>query len=110
VFLADPFTYTDFMGLQINSYCVLSDSGSISEESSLAGFPAVTLRLKTERPEAVEGGVLPSVGLDLDLISTGIRLATSRTTTEPLSSYSQLDFSHRVLNIILSGLSSLSKN
>jgi UDP-N-acetylglucosamine 2-epimerase (non-hydrolysing) len=60
----DPFGYFDYMKLQMNATCVLSDSGSISEESAMAQFPAVTVRESIERPEAIETGSIVVTGLD----------------------------------------------
>jgi len=51
-----PFSFSDYINLQSNAYCVLSDSGTLSEESAMINFPAVLLRTSTERPEALEGG------------------------------------------------------
>ena len=54
----EPFGFLDYDRLQLNALCVLSDSGTISEESSLLGFPAVTLRDSIERPEALDTGAI----------------------------------------------------
>jgi UDP-N-acetylglucosamine 2-epimerase len=54
--LMEPFAFTDYMSLQMHSYCAISDSGTISEESAILGFSAVTLRDSMERPEALETG------------------------------------------------------
>lgn len=52
-----PFGFMDYIQLQRNAYCVVSDSGTLAEESALLGFPAVSLRTSTERPEVVDRGV-----------------------------------------------------
>ncbi len=54
--LCEPFGYADFLSLQQNSKCVVSDSGSLSEEAAILGFKAISLRDSTERPEAIEVG------------------------------------------------------
>lgn len=73
----EPFGFLDYMKLQMDSYCVLSDSGTISEESSILGFPAVTLRDSMERPEALDVGAMIMTGLGYDQIRVAILLVTS---------------------------------
>jgi UDP-N-acetylglucosamine 2-epimerase (non-hydrolysing) len=61
---AAPFGFFDYNKLQRNAFCTLSDSGTISEEAAITGFPAVTLRNATERPEALDCGSIMITGLD----------------------------------------------
>ncbi len=69
-----PFGFFDYMALQMSAYCVLSDSGTISEESTICQFPAVTLRDAIERPEALETGNIITSGIHTDNIIASIEL------------------------------------
>ncbi len=70
----DPFGYFDYNKLQRNARCVLSDSGTISEESALSGFPAVTIRNSMERPEALDVGSIVLTGIDAASIRRSVEL------------------------------------
>lgn len=61
--LHEPFGFCDYVRLQQNAYCVLSDSGTLSEESAMLGFPAVLIRTSTERPEALDAGTVVVGGI-----------------------------------------------
>jgi UDP-N-acetylglucosamine 2-epimerase (non-hydrolysing) len=96
-----PLNYSDYVHLQMNAFCTVSDSGTISEEAAILGFPAVNIRYSQERPEAFEMAVLPLVGLEYEMISTGIDLALKNNGGIPFD-YLENSFSSRVLNCILS--------
>jgi UDP-N-acetyl-L-fucosamine synthase len=70
----EPFGFLDYNNLQLHAKCVVSDSGTIAEESAILGFPAVTIRDSSERPEAIEAGWLVMVGLKPDSVTQGVHL------------------------------------
>lgn len=72
-----PLGFHDYNKLQLESFCVLSDSGTIAEESTILGFPAVTLRDAIERPEALDAGTIIMTGLDPENVIEGITLSVS---------------------------------
>jgi UDP-N-acetylglucosamine 2-epimerase (non-hydrolysing) len=73
-----PFGMFDYVKLQKNAFCVLSDSGTIQEESSLLRFPAVQVRDASERPESFDEGVLILTGLDKDIILKSIEIVVKQ--------------------------------
>lgn len=102
VFL-EPFGYFDYMQLQLSSRCVISDSGTISEESAICGFPAVTLRNSMERPEALESGSILMSRADGVELSGVVEFATSAPNVgNRIPDYQITDFSQRVVALILS--------
>lgn len=100
-----PFGFFDYICLQTNSRCVISDSGTISEEAAILGFPAITVRNAMERPEAMDSGNIIMTGLDKDIIEQSVKMQISQ---ENILSKSQIpqeynveDVSFRVLKLIL---------
>ena len=69
---SEPFGFVDYVKLQEESFCVLSDSGTIFEESSILGFPAVVIRNSTERPEAIDAGACIQTGMNPETVLFGI--------------------------------------
>src|SRR5664280_2738 len=69
-----PFGFLDYVYLQMNALCVLSDSGTISEESSILNFPAISLRQSMERPEAQDAGTIVLTGFDPDVVLNAIQV------------------------------------
>lgn len=75
IIFSEPLGFHDYNKLQMSAACCLSDSGTIAEESSLLGFPAVTLRDSIERPEALDTGGIIMTGINADDIMTAVRVA-----------------------------------
>lgn len=73
-----PLGFFDYIALQKNAYCALSDSGTITEESSVLGFPAITLRQAHERPEGMDEGTLIMSGLKSDDVLDAIEIVTQQ--------------------------------
>lgn len=100
-----PFGFLDYIFLQRNALCTLSDSGTISEESSILDFPAISLRQSMERPEAQDTGSIILTGFDPDVILNSIELVINeknerRIKTIP-ADYQIEDTSWRVAKLIL---------
>ena len=101
-----PFGFFDYVRLQQDAYCTISDSGTITEEAAIVGFPAITTRDTHERPEGMDSGVLVMTGIDTNDMINGINLARNHfqiqeTRNIPLS-YQDLDVSWRVAKLIQS--------
>ena len=100
-----PFGFLDYCKLQSNATCVISDSGTISEESAILGFPAITIRDSMERPEALDAGTIIMTGLRKDEVVAGIEEALSTAYASERSlpqGYEVDDTSRRVVRFILS--------
>ncbi|MBA2954889.1 UDP-N-acetylglucosamine 2-epimerase (non-hydrolyzing) [Nocardioides sp. MAH-18] len=100
----EPLGFLDYNHLQAKSFCVLSDSGTISEESSLLRFPAVTLRDSIERPEALDTGAILMTGLDPANVVEAVGVVTSTPRGDWLlpDDYAIANCSERAVNFILS--------
>jgi UDP-N-acetylglucosamine 2-epimerase len=99
----EPFGFLDYMKLQINARMVLSDSGTISEESSILGFPAITIRDSMERPEALEAGSIVMSGLEKERLLEAVELIESSQPSAVIPVEYQIpDTSTRVINFIIS--------
>ena len=72
-----PFGFMDYNKLQKNAYCVLSDSGTLSEESAMLNFPGVLIRTSTERPEVLDKGTVVIGGITSETMEQSLELAVS---------------------------------
>ncbi|MET7817168.1 non-hydrolyzing UDP-N-acetylglucosamine 2-epimerase [Micromonospora zamorensis] len=101
----EPFGLFDYVRLQSQARCTLSDSGTISEEAAILGFPAVTLRDSMERPEALDAGGIIMTGLDPEGVveAIGVTVAQVEARGVPCpADYQVPDTSRRVVDFILS--------
>lgn len=100
-----PIGFFDYIALQQNAYCAISDSGTITEESSLLGFPAITIRQAHERPEGMDEGTLIMSGLKSDDIINAIDIVTHQCVEQPMGivkDYDTANVSKKVVRIIVS--------
>ncbi|MDF2943774.1 MAG: UDP-N-acetylglucosamine 2-epimerase [Herbinix sp.] len=99
-----PLGFNDYIKLQTKSKAVISDSGTISEESSILGFRALNIRQAHERPEAMEEASIMMVGLTKDRIMQGLEILETqdKSTLRQVADYSMPNVSEKVLRIIIS--------
>jgi UDP-N-acetylglucosamine 2-epimerase (non-hydrolysing) len=99
----EPFGYLDYNKLQKSAKCVISDSGTISEESAIMSFPAVSIRDSIERPESLDAGTMILTGLDADNLASSIDLCLRSTREQPMPlGYECDNFSEVVLRFLFS--------
>ena len=102
-----PFGFCDYVKLQMNSFCTLSDSGTITEESAILNFPAVTIRQAHERHEGMDEAAVVMSGLKADRVLQAVDLVTSQFDPQqrrlrPVADYEVPNVSLKVVRIILS--------
>lgn len=101
-----PFCFTDYIKLQMNAYCVLSDSGTLSEESAMLNFPAVLIRTSTERPEVLDKGTIIIGGIKEKDIEQAVDLAVNMYNNNEgvaaVNDYADANVSAKVVKLIQS--------
>jgi UDP-N-acetylglucosamine 2-epimerase (non-hydrolysing) len=102
-----PMGLFDYVKLQMDAYCVISDSGTITEESSILNFPAITIRQAHERPEGMDEGTLIMTGLKKDNVIESINVVVSQSNRKDrqfklVKDYDVDNFSKKVVRIVFS--------
>ncbi len=101
-----PFGFIDYIKLQTHSYCVLSDSGTLSEESALLGFKGVLIRTSTERPEVLDSGTIVIGGIMekgiLEAIEMVVNMKDNKEETSLPRDYKEVNVASKVVKIIQS--------
>jgi UDP-N-acetylglucosamine 2-epimerase len=100
-----PFSFCDYVRLQMESLCVISDSGTITEEASLLNLPAVTIRNAHERPEGMDAGTLIMAGLKKERVLDAVRITVSQhthgnTAVRTVQDYENPSVSKQILRIV----------
>ncbi|RUR12750.1 non-hydrolyzing UDP-N-acetylglucosamine 2-epimerase [Legionella sp. km772] len=112
----NPLGFFDYVNLQKNAFCVLSDSGTITEEASILGFPAITIRNAHERPEGMDVGTLIMSGLKKERVLDAVHIVTSQhnnceqRVVPPVDDYQSLSVSKQVLRIVVSYIDYINQN
>jgi UDP-N-acetylglucosamine 2-epimerase len=102
-----PFGFCDYVKLQMEALCVVSDSGTITEEGSLLNLPAITIRNAHERPEGMDVGTLIMAGLKKDRVLDAVKVTIAQydkqqRTTAPVADYETPNVSKQVLRVVMS--------
>jgi UDP-N-acetyl-L-fucosamine synthase len=100
--LHKPFGFSDYCHLQMNAKAVLSDSGTISEETSILKLKSLNIREAHERPEAMEEGTVMMVGLNKENILRGLRVLENSVNPKIVKDYSYPNVSNTLLTCIMS--------
>ena len=115
IHFAKPLGFFDYIKLQQESFCVLSDSGTITEEASILNLPAVTIRNSHERPEGMDVGTVIMCGLGKKRILEAVKVVTSqhnsdRRVSVPVEDYQSENVSKQVVRIIISYVDYINQN
>jgi len=104
---AKPFGFFDYNKLQIDAYCVVSDSGTITEEASLLNLPAITIRNAHERPEGMDEAIVVMSGLQCNRVIDAVKLVVQHHSgmtraIGPIDDYEEKFVSKKIMRIVLS--------
>lgn len=107
IVFSKPFGFFDYVGLQLKAFCVVSDSGTITEEASLLSLPAITIRNAHERPEGMDVGTVVMSGLKRTRVLDAVRVVTdqfdhSQRAVLPVLDYENPHASRQIVRIVLS--------
>lgn len=110
VILLEPLGLIDYCALQINSLCTLSDSGTLSEESTILNFKAILLRTSTEHPENIDAGNVILGNIDWNYLSNSIELVlNNKLIINNIKEYNDINFSEKVCKIVAGYYSIINK-
>ena len=90
-----PFGFNDYVHLQMHALCTISDSGTISEESSMLSFPAISLRQSMERPEAQDSGTIILTGFDSDVVLNSVQMSIEE---QEINQYESIAMEYKINN------------
>ena len=110
-----PFGFFDYINLQQNAFCTVSDSGTITEESSILKFPAINLRNAHERPEGMDYGSVILSGLNSDRLIEAIELSIkhfkhNKDSFNDIADYKNINLSKQVIRVILSNIDVINRD
>ncbi len=115
IHFANPLGFFDYVKLQQEAFCILSDSGTITEEASILNLPAVTIRNAHERPEGMDVGTLIMCGLTKERIMDAVKVVTSQHNSDvraipPVEDYQSMTVSKQVLRVVISYVDYINQN